>query len=318
MIHVDTQRIASFAGFMRTAGEIQPFHFTGRGPGETLPQAGAPGALDAFFFATAHQFGFWYERAGRYDRPMIARIEGRDLKGSDYLFRCVTRALESRADFFAPARLAELSDEEWNRVFADDAGVNPLPMWRDNLEIIRGYARWFQGRGTTPAGVVERANAAPRALAAFLAEAGQIPGYAEDPLRKKLQLLAVILENRPERFLRVTDPESYEPIIDYHLQRSALRTGLVVVDDAALKARLESRAVVSAADEDAVRRATFEAIRRLVGQSGKGVAAVDWFFFTNRRRCPEMTEPECAVCPVQAICRRETKLFQPVFRTTAY
>jgi hypothetical protein len=318
MVHVDPQRVASFAGFMRTSGDLQPFHFSGRGPGEPLPPAGTPGALDAFFFVTAHQFGFWYERAGRYDRPMIARIEGRNLKGSDYLFRCVTRALESRADFFAPAHLLALSDEDWNRVFADDAGVNPLPMWRDNLDLIHGYARWFREQGTTPAGVVERANAQPRPLAAFLAEAGRIPGYAEDPLRKKLQLLAVILENRPEHFLRVTDPESYEPIIDYHLQRSALRTGLVVVDDAALKARLEARAVVSAAEEDAVRRATFEAIRRLVEQSGKSVAAVDWFFFTNRRRCPEMTEPECAVCPVQSICRRETKLFQPVFRTTAY
>ena len=318
MVRVDDARVEAFAGFLRAADEVRPFHFCGAAPGEPLPPARAEGALEAFFFATAHQFGFWYEREGRYHRPMIARLEGRDLKGSDYLFRCVSRALESRADFFEPAHLATLDPVGWHRVFADDAGANPLPMWRENLAIIRDYIRWFQDRGMSPAKLVRRANASARPLAAFLAEAGQVPGYAEDPLRKKLQLLAVILENRPEHFLRVTDPASYQPIIDYHLQRSALRTGLVVVEDAALGQRLQERRLVTESEEDIVRRATFEAVQRLVERSGKSVAAVDWFFFTNRRRCPEMTEPECWACPVQAICRRETRFFQPVFRTTAY
>lgn len=318
MIRVDDRRLAHFAAFLRRSRDIQPFSFAGAGPGEPLPPAGAPGALEAFFFATAHQYGFWHERAGRYDRPMIARLEGRDLKGSDYLFRCVTRALEARADFFQPSHLATLSEADWSRLFAADDGTNPLPMWTTHLAICAGYVAWFRRQRTTPAEVVARAHAADRTLAAFLAEAGCIPGYEEDPLRKKLQLLAVILENRPEHWLRVSDPGAYEPIIDYHLQRSALRTGLVVVDDTVLGGRLERREAVTADEEEAVRRATFEAVRRLVERSGRSVAAVDWFFFTNRRRCPEMSEPDCAACPVQAICLRATRLFQPVFRTTAY
>jgi hypothetical protein len=43
-----------------------------------------------------------------------------------------------------------------------------------------------------------------------------------------------------------------------------------------------------------------------------------YFFFTNRTRCPEMTDPQCPVCPVQDVCARRTSLFQPVFRTEAY
>jgi hypothetical protein len=317
-VTVDAERVEAFARFLGRAETVQPFHFTGRGPGEPLPPRDVPGVLEAFFFATAHQFGFWTAAGGRYHRPMIATVEGVALKGSDFLFRCVTRAWETRADLFTPAHLATLDDAALNRLFADDHGVNPLPMWKDNLHLIRGYADWFRREATTPHAVVEQANAAPRPLEAFLRKAGTIPGYAEDPLQKKLQLLAVILENRPEHFLRVTDPESYAPIIDYHLQRSALRTGLVAVRDAALRARLVDRALVTAAEEDEIRRATFEAIRQLCAQSGKSVAAVDWFFFTNRRRCPEMSEPACAVCPVQPICARQTDLFQPVFRTTAY
>jgi hypothetical protein len=158
----------------------------------------------------------------------------------------------------------------------------------------------------------------PAPLAAFLSDAGEVPGYAEDPLQKKLMLLAIILENRPEGFLRVSDPDSAVPIIDYHLQRSALRTGLVRVDDPELAAQLERRERVDDETEAEIRQATFDAISQLVDASGLSVAAIDWFFFTNRTRCPEMSEPNCAACPVQPVCARLTGLFQPVFRTTAY
>ena len=318
MVRIDDRRVAAFSEFLSRADDVRPFTFAGDEPGAPLPLPGQPGVLEAFFFATAHQYGFWYERAGRYDRPMIARLEGRDLKGSDYLFRCITRALERDPEFFLPDRMTARVEAEWNRLFYDDAGANPLPDWPSNMAIIRAYTAWFARRQTTPAELVVRANAAASPLATFLAAVGEVPGYAEDRMRKKLLLLAVILENRPEHFLRVTDSEAYDPIIDYHLQRSALRTGLVVVEDEKLKVRLCAREVVSASEERAVREATFEAVKRLVARSGKSVAAVDWFFFTNRRRCPEMAEPECAACPVQAICARETRLFQPVFRTTAY
>ena len=62
-----------------------------------------------------------------------------------------------------------------------------------------------------------------------------------DPLRKKSTLLAIILQQRPERFLRVEPSERVPPIIDYHLQRSCLRTGLVRVRDAALREKLLAR-----------------------------------------------------------------------------
>jgi hypothetical protein len=52
--------------------------------------------------------------------------------------------------------------------------------------------------------------------------------------------------------------------------------------------------------------------------SGKSIQAVDWFFFNFRRRCPEMTEPECALCPVDPVCAHRKELFQPVFRTAFY
>jgi hypothetical protein len=159
---------------------------------------------------------------------------------------------------------------------------------------------------------------ADKPLQALLMILSHIPGYAGDPLQKKAMLLALTLENRPEHFLTVTDPESAVPIIDYHLQRSALRTGLVRVEDPVLRAKLEARELVSDEEESAIRQATYEAVEGLIARSGRSAAAVDWFFFQNRTGCPEMTEPRCTECPVCLLCARQTRLFQPVFRTTAY
>lgn len=90
------------------------------------------------------------------------------------------------------------------------------------------------------------------------------------------------------------------------------------VEEEGLRRKLVDRALLREEEEAVVREATYEAIRRLMERSALSAAAVDWFFFQNRTRCPEMTEPDCPACPVQAICARETKLFQPVWRTTAY
>jgi hypothetical protein len=144
-----------------------------------------------------------------------------------------------------------------------------------------------------------------------------VGGYKEDPLRKKSALLALILRERPERFLPAQD-DDVPPIIDYHVQRSLLRLGIVEVSDAALRARLVARQAITAAEEAAVRRAAFRAMRELRGQSGRSMAACDYFLFQMRHRCPEMQEPECTVCPADPACAHRKELFQPVLRTTFY
>lgn len=317
-VRADKNQIDAFAHHLRRTGVARPFDFCSLSEGFIYPERNRPGVLDYFFFACAHQFGFWTLHGSRWAAPMIARLAGRDLKGSDYLWRACTRAWQKNPGVSAPATLAAMSDARLDELFRDDSGSNPLPMWPEHLALIRGYAQWFTARNLTPADILSCAQVAPKPLAALLAALAEIPGYAEDPLQKKAMLLAIVLENRPEHFLQVTDPESAVPIIDYHLQRSALRTGLVRVEDPALRAKLEARETVTAVEEAAVRSATYDAIQQLMARSGLSAAAVDWFFFQNRTRCPEATEPVCPACPVQAICAKATRLFQPVFRTTAY
>ncbi|MCB0029349.1 MAG: hypothetical protein KDE28_15645, partial [Anaerolineales bacterium] len=120
----------------------------------------------------------------------------------------------------------------------------------------------------------------------------KIAGYKEDPLRKKSSLLAMILNQRPERFLPLRADEEVEPVIDYHAQRFCLRVGLIDVLDEALNNSLLNRQVISAEAEWAVRYAAYRAIEQVTLQSGRETGAVDWYTFNARRRCPEMSEPE--------------------------
>jgi hypothetical protein len=94
--------------------------------------------------------------------------------------------------------------------------------------------------------------------------------------------------------------------------------GLVKVVDGALIEKLTSREVLLPSEEQAVRYAAYEAISQVARRSGRSMGAVDWFFFNSRKRCPEMTEPDCQQCPVDPICAHEKELFQPVLRTTFY
>jgi len=159
----------------------------------------------------------------------------------------------------------------------------------------------------------------PRPARALLRRLATLPGYAEDPYQKKAVLLVMILSRRPERFLALHDPETLSPVVDYHLMRGCLRTGCVAIDDPALRARLEARAWVSAAEEDDVREACWHALRALDAATGLGVAAIDGYFFTlGRRGCGEEQPPACETCELSPVCGRHTALFQPVYRTTAY
>lgn len=313
-VRVDPAQVERIAARIAQAEEAAPFPFVG----EDFPPPGHPYALDFFFASTLQQFGFWEDDGKRYLRPMVARLRGRDLKGSDYLWAAYRRWLEADPDGLTPPRQARLEGAELAHWFQDDAGANPVPAFGLRLDLARAYGRDMGALGPTPADLVTRANASPSPLGTFLAQLDHIGGYKEDPLRKKSVLLAVILQQRPERFLRSAPEEPVPPIIDYHLQRSCLRTGLVEVLDPDLRRKLVERRFLQPDEEWAVRRAAHAAIQRLQAASGKSMGAVDWFFFGARRRCPEMMEPDCPRCPVDPSCAHRKDFFQPVFRTTFY
>lgn len=314
-VAVNETQVKRVAQLIADLREVAPFPFTG----SEYPPVGHPATLDFFFAATLQQFSFWTAAEDRYDQPLIAPIDGEKLKGSSYLFQAYLRRLADDPAFYTPARQANLTQKDVLTLFRADDGSDPMPALEMHLEQAKQYGRDMLALHLTPHDVVRQAQESTLSLKTFLGLLDHIGGYKEDPVRKKSGLLAVILNQRPEAFLSFGPNEQVAPVTDYHLMRSCLRIGLIDVADGKLRKDLIDRRVLSPAAEWVVRYASHMAIEQVVAHSRKSTGAVDWFFFSNaRKRCPEMTEPLCELCPVDPVCAHRKVLFQPVLRTTFY
>ena len=313
-VSVDEQQVEKIATILANLPHIQPFDFTG----PHFPPVGDPHAIEWFFATMLHQFGFWSPRDGHWDQPLIAPLGGEMLKGSDYVFAAFRRVLAQNPDLLHPRSQATLRWLDTETTFRADDGTVPIPVLANHHTLARSYGRDLWELGWTPELLVTQARESPRPVQFLIDKLDHISGYREDPLRKKSMLLTVALGQRPEKFIDLAEGHDVTPIIDYHLMRSCLRTGLVQVHDEALRTTLAERKLCTPADEMAVRLASYDAVQRLVGQSGRDIGTVDFFFFGARRRCPELTEPECALCPLEPACVKARDLFQPVLRTTFY
>ena len=313
---INTNRIRQIAKVMETeeADEL-PYTFTGIGQ----PTVGHPNTLDFFFALTLQQFGFWTKTDHKYVAPMIAKIDGHERKGSDYIGAAYSRMLDSDPDFFSVNRQANLSKEELEIILADDDGNCPMPAIEMHLSEAQSYGQDMSDLGMTPAKIIQKTQNSKTPMGDLLRILWNIGGYKNDPLQKKSALLIYILLNRPENFLQLGDSEEELPCIDYHLMRTALRTGMVTVCDRYLQQKITSRALVSEEQEYDVRQNVYKAINILVDTSPNlNMVSVDQFLFRMRKGCPEMSEPDCKSCALDPVCAKQTQLFQPVIRTTYY
>lgn len=313
-VQVNQARVREVAAKIASIPEAASFQFVG----PEFPSVGDASALDYFFTATLQQFGFWSEQDGRYHHPLLATMGGVERKGAFYLFEAFRRRAETDPDFFTPQRQAQLAEDELLEVFRADDGDDPMPALELHLDFAHSYGRDMLALQLTPQDVLQRARESAQPLQTFFHLLDKIGGYKEDPLRKKSGLLALILNQRPETFLSLRSDEQIAPVVDYHLMRSCLRIGLIEVKDEQLRDKLLNRLLVSPSEEWAVRHSSFRAMEKLIKLSGKSTGAVDWFFFGARKRCPEMSEPECEACQVDAVCAHRKELFQPVLRTSFY
>jgi len=313
-VSVDADGVQRLGELIRDLSHLDGFPFVS----DLFPAVGDPGAIDWFTAATLQQYGFWHTADGRYARPMIAIIDGTQRKGSDYLWAHYLRWHTADPAAMGAAAQAATTAADWSRTAADDTGADPYPDPATRVAMARAHGDSLLAIGPDATALVTAAAATARPMRSLLRLLDHVGGYREDPYRKKAALLAVILRQRPEAWLPTVDGDDAPPIVDYHVQRTSLRTGIVTVHDDALRERLVARQVLAADEEEAVRRATFDAVLGLAAASGRPMGAVDWFLFQMRHRCPEMTTPRCGECPAERACRQFTELFQPVFRTTAY
>ncbi len=309
----DPDRIATVARLLAREANEATLTFTG-GP---FPEVGAPYAVEMLCVATLHQYGFWTGTDAGYGGPMWATIDGVRRKGSDFLWHAFTRAVANDPTVVDPRRLAS-EPLLFDQVCRADDGECPIPDAGSHRALQQAYGVAIEERGGVRA-LLDRANTSSEPLGTFLSALSEVPGYGEDPLEKKSNLLALILSRRPERFLELSQGSGVAPIVDYHIMRTMLRTGCVRIDDPKALETLVARGWISEADEAAIRVGAHDAIEALCAAAELTVGQVDGFLFSlGRRVCTEVEPPDCARCPADGVCAHRTDLFQPILRTTYY
>jgi len=317
-VSIDTHRVERIAEVLSGLSSVQPANFAPGCMGQGLfPPVGHPRAVDFFFAVTLHQYGFWSDDGTRYLEPFYGVLDGIRRKGAEFMFRAFWKTAEADTDFLLPERQACLTAIDLQRAFAEDDGICRIPMFESHLNLSRAHGRYLLDNRIEPSSLTSLANVAPYPFEFFRNRVGHIPGYAEDPLEKKLSLLAIILKNRPEHFLEIGNADLI-PVVDYHIQRTFLRTGMVEIAPGSLRTRVTERRFLAEDEESAIRWTVHDAVKELSRVSGRDIAALDWFFFSLRRKCYEMESPDCETCGVNGVCAHHVELFQPVLRTTYY
>jgi len=312
----NTSRLDTIAPLIAASGQSAAFSFAD----PPHLEAGHPLALSMLCIATLHQYGFWTgDPTQGWQGPMYAELDGHRYKGSDFIWAAFARAARETPDMLSLERMTK-DRHLFATICTADNGQCPIPDLESHQALHMAHAfammrEWPEGYSP----LVDHANRSDRPVATLLKSLSSLPGYMSDPLAKKANLLAIILSARPERFIDRRDPESLDPIVDYHMMRLCLRTGVVRVDDPDLARRLAQRTWVDMQEELAIRQATGRAILGLVERTGCTVGEIDGLFFKlGRSLCLEGETPHCERCPLQAECAQKTELFQPIYRTTAY
>ncbi len=285
---------------------------------EKFPVLNHPQAVNFLFFAVMNDYGFWYGDDKGYLEPLCGEMRGKKIKGSDLLWEACIRSLYYGANnVFEPATLQNIAPQKFAEILSDDNGSIIWPDFEARFKMARAYGKWFCSRGISPKKIVEQCNKEEQPLKKFLLLVRDIPGYNADFFEKKNLLLAMVLANRPEKFLNVKDPHNWSPLIDYHLMRLALRLGMVDLDEEDCNVNSERKWVNISAEFD-IRHSVYAAFLILIRKSGRQMSFIDEKIWMGRKYCPEMAPPDCLKCIFDSVCKKRVELFQPVFRTTNY
>lgn len=132
----------------------------------------------------------------------------------------------------------------------------------------------------------------------------RLPEYDRDPIAKKANALLHELLRR--KLVHVSDPDSVQPAIDYHIMRLHLRTGLVVLRHPDAERRLRARAPVRIETTTRIRRAVANALQFTAWQASVGVSLLndlEWAFARRWcRRDSAVCSKDASECAFSGIC----------------
>lgn len=261
-------------------------------------------------------FRFWKLENGELS-PSKGSLAGESFRGSMYMWRSLRRALERSGKAILKATfLARLSESDFDSLFTDDTGGNPLAVAREErIANIRDF-----GRELVESWQGEFRNvlkAAGGSLTEFARLSKRFRAF-DDPLCKLTMVNAIMQSG--SGLIRF----DYAPLpgIDYHLLKQVIRQGLVRVDEHIAR-KLEQRMVLDPAEALGIRRMALLAFIELSTRTGVGGDVLDNVWWFNKSKCLDRV-PVCAEplreheCPFLEVCERKVSMGLPLEETRYY
>jgi hypothetical protein len=268
-----------------------------------------------YTIGNAINFRFW--EIGE-DNELIrlgGEVDGKHFGGAMYMWRCLRRAYDKDPGVISAERLENLTRPEFDEIFSDDDGVNPLRVGaEDRIMNLRdlGYAlnHYWDGQFLN---VVKESEGD---LLKFTRLSSDFRAF-DDPI-VKLPMLNAIMQSGSGITSFTDEPL---PAIDYHLARHALRQGLVEPEPE-LAQKLRDGVFITEDESESLRRAALTAYIELGERSGLSGAVIDNKYWLNRNICGD--PPVCAdpatesQCPFAAACPKKREYGFPLEETRYY
>jgi hypothetical protein len=292
--------------------------------------------LEYCFFLTAVLFD---------TRGLDGNVDGKELYGSDYFFAAAMKKFKEDPEFFTPERMRQITPEGLNAIFSPYGKPENTLIRRseERVEILRDCAEKLLDKyDGSVSGLLQLTEGHLTRLdkLGLIDLLAEFKGY-EDPHFKKGFLLLMIYDKY--NLFKIKDRENLFVPVDYHLQRVALRSGIVRVVDKNLEKKLKNREVVDEKDEFEIRDYVKRSYKIVERSSGIETFDLNQIFWNLGRSCCHYSyDPRCNKCPkthcsleqsldykcegrcpianaCMATCEAEMrKLFEPTLKTTYY
>ncbi len=268
-----------------------------------------------FAVGCAINFRFWTLRDKQL-APAAGFINGERYRGAMYMWRSLRRALDQQLiDFLDADVLANLSEDDFDAIFTDDTGVNPLAVAQvDRIANLRDLGEHL--RANWDGAFFNLITSCTASLATFARLSQRIRAF-DDPVHKLTMVNAIL--HLGSGVYEFTDEPL--PAIDYHLLRQALRQGIIRPIEP-LARKLTDMAVLNHDEAQELRRVALNAFVDLATKCKISGELLDNRYWMNRTNCsdiPVCINPETALaCPFVNACERATQFALPIEDTRYY
>jgi hypothetical protein len=314
---IDRDRLERVARFLANWAELR-HHQPARWDDPRFWNVEADDAARSQYLAVGNaiNFRFWDKRGTGPIVPAAGIIDGERFRGAMYMWRGLRRTLDGgRLPLLDAGFLSRLSEEEFDAIFTDDSGVNPLePGKPDRVANLRDLGAHL--RDHWDGSFYNLVQSSDGSLVRFAQLSKRLRAF-DDPVLKLTMVNAIL--HSGSGIYRFRDQPL--PGIDYHLLRHLLRQR-VLAPAPEIAEKLMAGSMLTEIEGIGLRRTALVAFVELSRLSDLSGEILDNRYWLNRSNCgdaPVCLNPKTAdSCPFLEVCARDTRFGLPLEYTRYY